>query len=357
MNINRRDFIKTTSVAGLAAGVAASESLWQPILAANQQSQGVSVVNNTLVANQDVTRNGDMIYRTLGRTKEKVSVIGLGGHHIGRQKDEQESIQIIRSAIDRGINFMDNSWDYHNGGSEIRMGKALKDGYRQKVLLMTKIDGRTKESAAKQIDESLQRLQTDHIDLMQFHEVIRLEDPDRIFSPNGALEAMVNAQKAGKIRYIGFTGHKDPQVHLRMLEIAAANNFRFDTVQMPLNVMDAHFRSFQSQVLPVLVKNQIGVLGMKSMGDGIILKSKVVTPIECLHYAINLPTSTVITGIDSMKILDQAFEVTRTFKPMNQAEITSLLQRTAPVAAKGEYELFKTSDRFDSTAKNPTWLG
>lgn len=346
MEISRRDFVKTASTAGLvAAGLAASESLNRP-LAAKEVAQ-----------NQNVTRSGEMIYRTLGRTKEKVSVIGLGGHHIGRQKDEQESIKIIRSAIDRGINFMDNSWDYHNGGSEIRMGKALRDGYRQKVFLMTKLDGRTKQAAAKQIDESLQRLQTDHVDLMQFHETIRLEDPDRFFAPGGALEAMLEAQKAGKFRYIGFTGHKDPLVHLRMLELAAANNFRFDTVQMPLNVMDAHFRSFQQQVLPVLVKNQIGVLGMKSMGDGIILKSNTATPIECLHYAINLPTSTVITGIDSMKILDQAFEVARTFKPMSQAQIKSLLDRTASAAAKGQYELFKTSNRFDSTAKNPEWLG
>jgi predicted aldo/keto reductase-like oxidoreductase len=281
----------------------------------------------------------------------------LGGHHIGRQKDEQESIKIIRSAIDRGINFMDNCWDYHNGGSEIRMGKALQDGYREKVFLMTKIDGRTKESAAKQIDESLKRLQTDRVDLMQFHEIIRLEDPDRIFTKGGAAEAVLEAQKAGKVRYIGFTGHKDPLVHLRMLEIAAQNGLRFDAVQLPLNVMDAHFRSFERAVLPKLVQNQIGVLGMKAMGDQIILKSNTVKPIECLHYAMNLPTSTVITGIDSMEILNQAFEAARTFKPMSQEQTAALLAKTAKVAAKGEYELFKTSDRFDGTAKNPQWLG
>lgn len=342
MDINRRDFLKTASISGLAAGLAASEGFLNPLLAATPQQ---------------TTRNGDMIYRTLGRTKEKVSVIGLGGHHIGRQKDEQESIKIIRSAIDRGINFMDNCWDYHNGGSEIRMGKALQDGYRQKVFLMTKIDGRTKESAAKQIDESLKRLQTDRVDLMQFHEIIRLEDPDRIFAKGGAAEAVLEAQKAGKVRYIGFTGHKDPLVHLRMLEIAAQNNFRFDAVQLPLNVMDAHFRSFERAVLPKLIQNQIGVLGMKSMGDQIILKSNTVKPIECLHYAMNLPTSTVITGIDSMSILNQAFEAARTFKPMSQEQTAALLAKTAKVAAKGEYELFKTSDRFDGTAKNPQWLG
>src|SRR5579859_2569078 len=248
--------------------------------------------------------NEGMPQRALGRTGEKVSAIGLGGYHIGKQADETESITIIRSAIDRGLTFMDNCWDYNGGASEVRMGKALRDGYRQKVFLMTKVDGRTKESAARQIDESLKRLQTDRIDLMQFHEVIRLEDPYRIFTPGGAIEAMAEAQRAGKVRYIGFTGHKDPFVHLRMLDTAAAHKFRFDTVQMPLNVMDAHFRSFEHQVLPRLLAEGIGVLGMKSMGDPMILESKTVTPIECLHYAMNLPTASVITGIDSLKVLD-----------------------------------------------------
>src|SRR5437763_14496358 len=227
-----------------------------------------------------------MRYRRLGRTGQEVSVIGLGGHHIGRQKEEKESIAIIRAAIDAGINFMDNCWDYHDGGSEVRMGKALRDGYRKKVFLMTKIDGRTKKAAAEQLDQSLERLQTDVIDLLQHHEVLRLEDPDRIFADGGAHEAMLEAKKAGKIRFIGFTGHKDPLVHLRMLEVAAKHGFQFDTVQMPLNVMDAHFRSFAHLVLPVLVRDQIGVLGMKSMGSGVILQSKAVTPVECLTYAL-----------------------------------------------------------------------
>src|SRR6266566_6570400 len=258
-----------------------------------------------------------MIYRTLGRTGERVSVIGLGGWHIGQPSiSEQDSIQLIRQAIDRGITFMDNCWDYNEGASQVRMGKALKDGYRQKVFLMDKIDGRTKPEAARQIDTCLQRLQTDRIDLMQFHEVIRLEDPDRIFAEGGAVEAMVEAQKAGKIRLTGFTGHKDPSVHLRMLDLARKHNFHFDAVQMPLNVMDAHFRSFEKQVLPVLVKAGIGVLGMKSMGDGLILKSKSVTPVECLHYAMTMPTSTVITGIDSMQILEQDLEAVRSFQPL-----------------------------------------
>ena len=302
------------------------------------------------------TKEG-MPQRALGRTGEKISAIGLGGYHVGKQVDEADSITIIRSAIDGGITFMDNSWDYHNGGSEVRMGKALRDGYRQKVFLMTKIDGRTKQAASRQIDESLRHLQTDSIDLMQFHEVIRLEDPDRIFATGGAIEAMLQARQAGKIRYIGFTGHKDPFVQLRMLEVASAHKFRFDTVQMPLNVMDAHFRSFEHQVLPKLIADEIGVLGMKSMGDPFILESKTVTPIECLHYALNLPTSTVITGIDNLKVLDQALEAARTFKPMSKETVARLLARTAAAAATGRYELFKTESRYDGTAHNPQWLG
>jgi len=303
------------------------------------------------------TVRGDMRYRQLGKTGEEVSLIGLGGHHIGRQKDEKDSIKIIRSAIDAGINFMDNCWDYHDGGSEIRMGKALRDGYRKKVFLMTKIDGRTKESAAKQLEQSLVRLETDVIDLLQFHEILRMEDPDRIFAEGGAMEAVKAARKAGKVRYIGFTGHKDPLVHLRMLEVARQHDFHFDSAQMPLNVMDAHFRSFAHKVVPVLVKEQTAVLGMKSMADGAILKSKTATPIECLHYAMNLPTSTVITGIDSLKILKQAIEAAKTFKPLTDKQLSDLLARTAKVAAHGKFERFKTTNGFDGTAKNPKWLG
>jgi aryl-alcohol dehydrogenase-like predicted oxidoreductase len=320
MEFSRRDLLKAASTSGfVVAALATVKEIGQPALAQGKPTQAQ-------------IKKGEMLYRTLGRTGEQVSVIGLGGHHIGRPKDEQDGIRLIHSAIDRGINFMDNSWDYHNGGSEIRMGKALQGGYRDKVLLMTKIDGRTKAEAAKQINESLKRLQSDRIDLLQHHEIIRMEDADRIFAPGGAMEAVVEAQKAGKIRYIGFTGHKDPLVHLRMLEVAAQNNFRFDTVQMPLNVMDAHFRSFEKQVLPILVKNQIGVLGMKSMGDPYILKSNTVKPIECLHYAMNLPTSTVITGFENMQLLDQALEAVRTFKPMSQEQVQALLNKTRTAA-------------------------
>jgi aryl-alcohol dehydrogenase-like predicted oxidoreductase len=298
-----------------------------------------------------------MIYRTLGSTGESVSAIGLGGFHIGSQADEKESIQIIRSAVDRGITFLDNSWDYNLGASEIRMGKALRDGYRQKVFLMTKFDGRTKKFAALQIEESLARLQTDSVDLLQFHENIRMEDPDRFFAPGGAVEALMEAKRAGKTRYVGFTGHKDPAVHLRMLQMAKERNFHFDTAQMPINVMDAHFRSFLHEVAPVLIEQNIALLGMKPMGDAIILKSNTVTPIECLHFALSQPTSVVITGCDSMKILDQAFEAARSFIPLTKTQTEQLLSRTVQAAAHGEYELFKTSNRFDSTALHPEWLG
>jgi aryl-alcohol dehydrogenase-like predicted oxidoreductase len=295
--------------------------------------------------------------RVLGRSGEKVSMVGLGGYHLGMQADEQESIRIIRSALDSGINFLDNCWDYNGGQSEVRMGKALRDGYRQKAFLMTKIDGQTRQAASQQLEESLRRLQTDHIDLLQFHEVIRDTDPDRIFAKGGGMEAVLDAKKQGKIRYIGFTGHKSPDVHLKMLNTGFAHKFTFDAVQMPLNVMDAHFNSFEKKVLPVLVEHKIGVLGMKPMGDKLILKSKTATPIECLHYAMNLPTSVVITGCDSMDILHQALEAARTFKPMSSTEIASLLGKTAPAAKQGEFERYKTSHDFDGTFHNPQWLG
>jgi predicted aldo/keto reductase-like oxidoreductase len=300
----------------------------------------------------------EMPTRILGKTGERVSALGLGGFHIGQPVlTSREAVRIMRAALDRGLTFMDNSWDYNGGESEIRMGKALKDGYRKKAFLMTKVDGRTKKEASRQINQSLKRLGVDHLDLLQHHEIIRFDDADRIFAEDGAMEAFTEARKAGKTRYIGFTGHKDPHIHLYMLSKAKEHGVRFDTVQMPLNLMDAHFRSFQAHVLPVLVKENIGVLGMKSMGDRILLKSKVVSPIECLHYALSLPTSVVITGIDSMKILEQALEAAHTFKPLTRPQIASLLAKTAKPARNGEYELFKTTSHFDSTAKNPGWLG
>jgi aryl-alcohol dehydrogenase-like predicted oxidoreductase len=330
--ITRRHFVKSIAATSVAASIGA------PAWAAESKS-------------------GDMFYRTMGGTGEKISALGLGGHHIGIPKDETEGIRIIRSAIDRGVTFMDNCWDYHNGGSEVRMGKALRDGYRDKVFLMTKIDGRTKVLAAKQIDDCLQRLQTDRIDLMQHHEIIRMEDPDRIFAEGGAQEALLEARKAGKVRYLGFTGHKDPVVHLRTLEIADQNKFRFDAVQMPLSVMDAHFRSFEKQVLPVLIRDGIGVLCMKPLGSGAIVRTGAVTATECLHYALNLPASVVITGMESMERLDQALEAMRTFKPMNAEQVAAILAKTKDLAMTGRHERFKTTAAFDATARHPEWTG
>ena len=304
------------------------------------------------------TPSTDMPYRVLGHTGERVSAVGLGGWHLAFPKlDEQAAIRIIRTAIDRGITFMDNSWDYWEGESERRMGKALGDGYRSRVFLMTKIDGRTKREATRQLDESLRRLRTDRIDLVQHHEVVRFEDPDRMFDEEGAQAALIEARAAGKLRYIGFTGHKDPHVHLYTLEVARKHGFTFDTVQMPLNVMDAHFRSFERMVLPELVRQNIGVLGMKALANGRILQSGTVTAVECLHYALHLPTSVVITGCESLEILDQAFEAVRTFQPMSDRDVAVLLARTADAASSGEFELFKTSSIYDATAAHPDWLG
>jgi len=321
-----------------------------------ETAAGVTVAANLLPRAWAAEIKNGIPYRTLGNTGENVSCIGLGGYHIGNQSDEQESIRIVRTALDEGINFLDNCWDYNGGESEVRMGKALRDGYRKKAFLMTKIDARSSQGAARQIDESLRRLQTDVIDLVQFHEVIRANDPDLIFAPKGGMEAVVEAKRKGKIRYIGFTGHKSPEFHLKMLNAAFARNFTLNTVQMPLNLMDAHYDSFEKKVLPVLVKHNIGVLGMKPMGDGLILKSKAAEPVECLQYALTLPTSVVITGCDSLPILQQALKVARSFKPLSGEQIAALLARTAPVAQKGEWELYKTSHNFDGTYQNPQWL-
>ncbi len=296
----------------------------------------------------------EMQYRPLGRTGVEVSAIGIGGFHLGKPPlEEKQAIDLFQAAVDRGINFSDNSWDYNEGESERRVGKALQ-GRRDKVFVMSKFDGRTKQTAMDQLHDSLTRLQTDHLDLWQFHENIRLEDPDRFFAPGGAVEAVQEARKAGKVRFVGFTGHKDPLVHLRMLECATAHNFQFDACQMPLSVMDAHFRSFEKLVLPELVAQGIAVLGMKSMGDKNILKANVAAPIDCLRYALGLPTSVVITGIDSMEILDQAFEAVATYREL---DVAALLKKTEKAAKYGEFEPFKTTEMFDSTAFHPEWLG
>jgi len=301
----------------------------------------------------------DIPKRRLGRTEEMVSMIGMGGFHLGQPSTpDADAIKLIHAGIDRGITFLDNSWDYNNGTSELRMGRALSvGGYRDKVFLMTKIDGRTKAAAAAQIEESLNRLLTDRLDLLQFHENIRPDDADRIFAEGGALEAALAAKAAGKVRYIGFTGHKDPDYHLHMIEVARAHRFTFDTVQMPLNVMDAHFKSFERKVLPVALELDMGILAMKTFGDKFILETGAVSPIDMLHYGLNLPTSVVITGIDKPEILDQAIAAATTFAPLSAEKVAEILAKTAGLAVEGKSELYKTTHFFDSTVQNPSWLG
>jgi len=311
------------------------------------------------VATSAVQGATEIPYRTLGRTGEKVSCIGMGGYHLGKKEvAEADAIKLVRSGVDRGINFLDNSWDYNKGESENRVGKAVKDGgLRGRVFLMTKNDGRTGDEFNKQLNESLKRLQTDHVDLIQFHEIIRFEDPDRIFAEGGAAQAALAAKKAGKVRYIGFTGHKDPNIHLYMLKVADRHKFQFDTVQMPVNVMDYHFRSFTNEVLPELTKRNIGVLGTKSIGDTVILKSGAVTALECLQFSLSRPVSVQITGIDKPEILEQAIKAALTYDKVSKDQMTAILERTKPYALEGKWELFKTSGLFDSTAQHPEWLG
>jgi len=363
--MQRREFLSGSAAAAacLSSGTAQSTSAGQPQPAPTVSSSRQAAARIPRVSDPGA-RRGEMLYRQLGDTGVEVSVIGLGGFHIGQaQLTDAEATRLIHQALDRGINFLDNSWDYNEGRSERRAGDALaQGGYRQKAFVMTKIDGRTKQLAADQIDDSLKRLKVDYIDLLQHHEVIRYDDPDRIFNEGGAMEAVVAAKEAGKIRFIGFTGHKDPHIHLYMLEVARKHGFHFDTVQMPNNIMDAHYRSFGQLVVPQAMTEHIAVLGMKCFGDKILLKSEpftsgALTPIECLHYSLNVPVSVQITGIDSGKILDQAFEAVKSFQPMDEDAVTALLQKSEPAALNGRYELFKTTAHFDSTAKHPDWLG
>lgn len=345
--MERRDFIKTATAASLAAATAAG---------AQQAETSSPTSKETPVKRPE---DPSMIYRELGTTGERVSAIGLGGFHLAKEPGmtAEEAIRVVRTASDHGITFFDNCWDYNDGLSEVRLGQALKDGYRQKAFVMTKLDARTAKDYDKQLEQSLGRLDTDVIDLVQFHEIIRFEDPDRIFADDGAIHAAMAARKAGKIRYIGFTGHKDPQIHLRMFEIAAEHNFHFDTVQMPINGMDAHFRSFAKNVIPVAQKAGTGVLAMKTFGDGYILRSGTIDPIEALHYSLSQPVSVVITGVDSPEILTQALTAAKTFQPMTAEQTAAFLARTREAAMTGRYEPFKTSSIFDSTATNPKWLG
>ena len=299
-----------------------------------------------------------MPMRLLGRTGAQVSLMGLGGYHLGLP-GEAEAVRIVHQAMDRGLTFLDNSWDYHDGESERRVGKALEGGYRDKAFVMTKVDGRTADAATRQIEESLRRLRTDHVDLLQIHEVIRPSDPGRVFAPGGAIEAFARAREQGKTRFVGFTGHKSPAIHMAMLDLARQHGFRFDAVQMPLNVLDGQADradSFEKTVLPVLLRERIGVLGMKPVGSGIILQSGAVTAVQCLRYAMSLPVAVTITGVDSQGVLEQGLATVLGFEPMSEDERRSVLLLAGAAARSGKYEKYKTTTVFDSTTHHPQWL-
>jgi aryl-alcohol dehydrogenase-like predicted oxidoreductase len=292
------------------------------------------------------TRNGSEIPRKpLGRTGLQVSAIGLGGYHLGSASDKDAACRIVDAALDAGINFFDNAWDYHDGRSEEWLGAALK-GKRDRAVLMTKVctHGRDKQVAMRMLEDSLTRLQTDHLDVWQIHEVIYEDDPDLIFRPNGAAEALVQAKKDGKVRFVGFTGHKDPALHLKML----AHDFPFDTVQLPLNCFDATFRSFETQVLPEVNRRGMAALGMKSMGgSGEMVRHGGVTAAEALSYAMSLPVAVTIAGMESMDVLKQNLEIARGFHPLSTAQMQQLRDRCRMDASDGRWELFKTSKKYD----------
>jgi uncharacterized protein len=285
--------------------------------------------------------------RPFGKSGDQVSIIGIGGFHLGEPKDEAEAVRIVHAAVDAGINFFDNAWEYHKGLSEERLGKALA-GRRDKAFLMTKVctHGRDKKEAMKQLEQSLRRLKTDHLDLWQVHEVVYESDPDLHFAAGGVIEALDEAKKQGKVRYVGFTGHKDPHIHLKML----SHGYAFDSVQMPLNAFDGQFRSFEEQVLPEVKKRGMAALGMKSLGGtGDMVQRGIVTAEEALRYAMSVPGVTVtISGIDSMSVFDQNLAVASGFEPMTDAERQALRTRVAPQAAVGRFELYKTTLRFDA---------
>ena len=313
----RRDFIKQT-----AYGLCAVNAVGHVLAASNQ---------------------ADIPTRPLGSTGVDVSILGLGGYHIGKIRDDDQSIRLIRKAIDRGVTFLDNAWEYHNGRSEELMGKALAGGYRDKAFLMTKHHGRDKKTAMEHLEDNLRRLRTDVIDLWQFHEVVYDKDPEMIFVAGGGIEAAELAKKQGKVRFIGFTGHRDPVIHLKML----AYGYPWDAVQMPMNVLDAHFKSFQKNVLPILVRRNIGVIAMKTLASGYVLRANVATPKQALGYVWSQPVSTIVSGIDSEQFLEANVRLARAFRPMGQTEQAELLGKTRDAALTGEFEPFKTPPNFD----------
>ncbi|MGB0124424.1 MAG: aldo/keto reductase [Silvibacterium sp.] len=349
--MERRNFLKQAAATAALAGL--KSAVGQNVGAGSGLQGAAAHTPLPIVA----TVNG-IGRRKLGRSDAQVSIIGIGGYHLGLGSvTEQDAIRVVRTALHEGINFLDNCWDYNDGVSEERMGKALQDGYRQKAFLMTKIDGRTGAEARKQLEQSITRLKTDHIDLVQIHEVIRMTDPNQAFQPGNVVDVLKQARKDGKIRFIGFTGHKSPEIHLNMIETADKHGFTFDTVQMPVNALDEHYDSFGQKVIPVAQKHGMAILGMKPLSNGAILKSGTVTAVEALHYAMSVPVTMTITGCESMANLEQALGVARNFKPMDEQQKIALLQKTAPISAAGQFEDYKSSHMYDGTFHNPQWLG
>ncbi len=349
--MERRSFLKQAAAAAALAGL---KSATGQNVSAGSVLQGAAAQTPLPI----VTTVNGIGRRKLGRADAEVSIIGIGGYHLGLSSvSEQDAIRIVRKGLDEGINFLDNCWDYNGGVSEERMGKALQDGYRQKAFLMTKIDGRTGAAARRQLEQSFGRLKTDHIDLVQIHEVIRMGDPEQAFQPGNVVEVLKQAQKEGKIRFIGFTGHKSPEMHLHMIETADKHGFTFDTVQMPVNALDEHYDSFGQKVIPVAQKHGMGILGMKPLSNGAILKTGTVTAVEALHYAMSVPVTMTITGCESLPNLEQALGVAQNFKPMDKEQKIAVLQKTAPVGTDGKFEAYKSSHIYDGTFNNPKWLG
>ncbi len=349
--MERRNFVK--QAAAVAAITGLDSTMARRALADSALTGAAAEVPAALVRSVDGIGR-----RKLGRADAEVSIIGVGGYHLGLGGvTEQEAIEIVRSALDRGVNFLDNCWDYNGGASEERMGKALEGGYRQKAFLMSKIDGRTGQAARQQLEESLRRLKTDHLDLIQIHEVIRMTDPEQAFQPGNVIDVLQQARESGKVRFIGFTGHKSPDIHLHMIATADKNHFRFDSVQMPVNALDEHFNSFGQRVIPEARKRGMAIIGMKPLSNGAILKTNTVTAPEALHYAMSVPVTVTITGCQSMANLEQALGVAKNFQPLSVQQKLAILEKTAPVSEAGKFEAYKSSHIYDGTYNNPQWLG
>jgi aryl-alcohol dehydrogenase-like predicted oxidoreductase len=303
----------------------------------------LSVLARDVLASQQPAGAGGLPTRLLGRTGERVSILCLGGWHIGSVQDPAEAIRIMHAAVDEGVTFFDNCWDYHDGGSEEIMGRALADGRRDKVFLMTKNCERDYQGSMKCLDDSLRRLRTDRIDLWQFHEIIYDNDPDWVFE-KGGMKAAIEARKAGKVRYIGFTGHKDPRIHLAML----GKPFDWDACQLPVNALDVHYRSFQKQVLPVCLKNKVGAIGMKGFGGGNgIARQAGLTPAEAYGYALSQPIASQVVGMTTIEQLKENVALARDFKPQSNTEQAALTEKVKPFAADGRFEQFKSTQVFD----------